>query len=127
MSGLIGEGNTKDFLKNSTIVEFFHYLLLPFEYYVIYYNNLYDTIPCRSGKYELVALENAFTVKGRTANITQNPKSIFAYNIETKIFSLMLEKKDLLLLNKYARELAYFVEDRINFRREDYVVRKKYK
>jgi len=59
--------------------------------------------------------------------LSQNPKSIFTYNIETKIFSLILEKKDLSLLNKYATELAYLVEDRINFRREDYVVKKKYK
>ena len=59
--------------------------------------------------------------------LSQNPKSIFVYDNETKIFSLNLEKKDMLLLNQYATELAYFVEDRISYRREDYVVRRKYK
>lgn len=59
--------------------------------------------------------------------LSQNDKSVFSYNKESQTFSIELESRDLEILTEHGEELAFFVEDRINFRKEDYVVRRKYR
>lgn len=59
--------------------------------------------------------------------LAQNPNSIFTYDTETKIFSLKLNDHDLEILKKFNKELTHFVKDRIEYRREGYVERKRYR
>lgn len=65
-------------------------------------------------------------VKNPIKFLAKNPNSIFNYDAETKIFSLKLNSEDLMVLNQYKETLAYFVKDRINYRREGYVERKRW-
>ncbi|MBI9032235.1 DEAD/DEAH box helicase family protein [bacterium] len=59
--------------------------------------------------------------------LSQNPNSIFTYDQGKKIFSLKLNDHDLKILKKFNEELTYFVKDRIEYRREGYVERKRYR
>ncbi len=59
--------------------------------------------------------------------LSQNPNSIFTYDKENKIFSLKINDHDLKILKKYNKELTFFVKDRIEYRREGYVERKRYR
>ena len=59
--------------------------------------------------------------------LNKNPNSIFTYNKETKIFSLKLQSIDFEVLKNHNQALVNFVKDRINYRREGYVERKRYR
>jgi superfamily II DNA or RNA helicase/HKD family nuclease len=59
--------------------------------------------------------------------LSKNQKSLFNYDWENKSFYLELNKEDLELIEKYNKEITFFVKDIIQFRREDYVKMKRYK
>lgn len=58
--------------------------------------------------------------------LSKNPNSIFDYDDKTKVFSLKLETEDMKVLNLHQQTLAYFVKDRIDYRREGYVEKKRW-
>ncbi len=59
-------------------------------------------------------------------NFNKNPNSIFTFDDERKIFSPKLKTEDFDVLKNHNQALVSFVKDRINYRREGYVERKRW-
>lgn len=59
--------------------------------------------------------------------LSNNPNSFFSYNSDVKILSLKLQENDINVLDMYNKELAFFVQDILHYRREAYVERRRYR